>query len=184
MINKLCAHLGGINALSHKVGILKCYNTHEMTLDNWNQIISVNLTGTFNVNRQAIPHLLKNEASYLINNSSIAVELPHPWMAAYVATKGGMQAMTRSLALEYYLQGLRANCILPGSIDTGLSNTFEIPQNANPVLLKTLTPLGKASMVSPDKVAGTVAFLASDDAFHITGTEITVDGGKLGSAGE
>lgn len=178
-IDKMCDILGGIQALSHNAGILKCYNTHEMTLEQWNEILSINLTGTFNVNRHALPHLLKNECSYLVNTSSIAAYYRHPWMSAYSATKGAIKSFTRSLFIEYCLQGLRANCVLPGSIDTPLARDFSIPAGANPELIKSLTPFGRAVMVSPESVAGAIAFLASDDAKHINGTEISIDGGKI-----
>lgn len=180
VINKLCQEIGSIQALSHNAGIMRCYNTHEMTLKQWNEIIFVNLTGTFNVNRHALPHLLKNKTSYLVNTSSNASELPHPWLAAYSATKGGIESFTRSLFIEYCSQGLRANWVSPGSIESELANTFSIPPGANPELIKVLTPLGKINMVSAAYVAGVIAMLLSDDAFHINGTGITVDGGKIG----
>ncbi len=178
-INKLVFELGGIQSLSHNAGILRCYNTHEMTLEQWNEVISINLTGTFNVNRHALPHLLKNSCSYLVNTSSIAIDQPHPWMSAYAASKGGIKSFTRSLFIEYFLQGLHANCVLPGSIESDLANTFKVPEGSNPILLKTLIPLGESKLVSAEYVAGTVALLLSDDAFHINGTEISVDGGKV-----
>jgi NAD(P)-dependent dehydrogenase (short-subunit alcohol dehydrogenase family) len=181
-IDELSQDLGGIHALSHNAGILQCYNIHEMTLEQWNKLILVNLTGTFIVNRHALPHLLKNKRSYLVNASSIAAEQPHPWMAAYAATKGAIKAFTRSLFVEYSLQGLRANCILPGGFKTDLASTFKVPEGANSVLLKTLLPLGKPNEVSTEHIAGVIALLASDDAFHINGIEIAVDGGKIGLA--
>jgi len=177
-INKLCQDLGGIQSLSHNAGILRCYNTHEMTFEEWNKIISVNLTGMFNVNRHALPHLLKNKNSYLVNTSSNAVTHCHPWLAAYAATKGGITSFTISLYIEYCLQGLHANCVLPGSVSTSLYNSFTIPKGANPEVLKCMNPLGKPP-VSGESVAATIAFLASDDAMHINGTSIYADGGSL-----
>lgn len=178
-IDALCQALGGIQALSHNAGILRCYNTHEMTLEQWNEIMSVNLTGTFNVNRHVLPHLLKNKTSYLVNTSSIAAYYRHPWMSAYSATKGAIKSFTRSLFIEYALQGLHANCVLPGSIDTPLSRSFHIPKGADPKLLQSLVPFDPPTPVSPESVAATIAFLASEDACHINGTEISVDGGKI-----
>lgn len=178
-IDSLCEEFGGIQAVSHNAGILRCYNTHEMTLEQWNEIIAVNLTGTFNVNRHAIPHLLKNTCSFLVNTSSIAAYYRHPWMSAYSATKGAIKSFTRSLFIEYCLQGLHANCVLPGSIDTPLARSFKIPQGANPGLIKTLTPFDQPVLVSPESVAAAIAFLASDEAKHINGTELSIDGGKI-----
>ncbi|MBA3662345.1 MAG: SDR family oxidoreductase [Gammaproteobacteria bacterium] len=179
VIATLCQEIGGIQALSHNVGILRCYHTHEMTLEQWNEVIAVNLTGTFNVNRHAIPYLLKNKVSYLVNTSSNAIDQPHPWMSAYAAAKGAIKSFTRSLFIEYCLQGLHANCVLPGSIKTDLAETFMVPEGGNRELIKTLIPLGESKLVNPDHVAGVIALLTSDDAFHINGTEITVDGGKI-----
>jgi len=178
-IDQTCKELGGIQALSHNAGILRCYNTHEMSLEEWNEIVSINLTGTFIVNRHALPHLLKNQSSSLVNTSSIAAYYRHPWMSAYSATKGAIKSFTRSLFIEYCLQGLHANCVLPGSIDTPLAREFQIPKGANPELLKTLRPFEKPTLVSPESVAAAIAFLLSEDAFHINGTEISVDGGKI-----
>ncbi|QSH41420.1 SDR family NAD(P)-dependent oxidoreductase [Lentisphaerota bacterium ZTH] len=168
-----------IHALSHNVGILKTYNTHEMTLDQFNEIVAVNLNGTFLINKHFIPVLIKNEQSYLVNMSSIAEFHPHPWMSAYSATKGAVKSFTRSISLEYHKQGLRANCICPGSIKTGLAEEFSIPQGADASLTKYLTPFGKPHMVSPEKIAGAIAMLCSEDAFHMNGTELIVDGGRI-----
>lgn len=178
-INRVCQELKGIHSLSHNVGILRAYHTHEMTPAQWDELISVNLTGTFNVNRLALPHLLQNSCSYLVNTSSIASYYRHPWMSAYSATKGGIVSFTRSLFIEYYQQGLHANCVLPGAIETPLARSFKLPEGANPELLKALTPIGTPQFASPDNVAAAIAFLASDDAFYINGTELSVDGGKI-----
>lgn len=176
-IDRLSQLCGGIHAVSHNVGILRSYHTHQMTPEQWNEIMSVNLSGTFYVNRYALPHLLKNKASYIVNTSSCASTQPHPWLAAYAATKGGILSFTRSLSLEYSLQGVRANCILPGGIDTPLARSFTIPEGGNPVLLSSMLRFGKAAWIPPEKVAATIAFLASDDASHVNGAELFVDGG-------
>lgn len=178
-IDHLSHELGGMQALSHNAGILRCYHTHEMTSEQWNEMLNINLTGTFHVNRHALPHLLKNKNSYLVNTSSIAIDQPHPWMSAYAATKGAIKAFTRSIFIEYFLQGLHANCILPGSIQSELGSQFSIPEGGNPDLVKTLIPLGESRCVSPEQVAGVIALLTSDDALHINGTEFTVDGGRI-----
>lgn len=178
-INYIAKCLGGIQVLSHNAGILRCYHTHEMTAAQWDELLSINLTGTFNVNRHVLPYLLKNETSYLVNTSSNSADYRHPWLAAYAATKGAIKSFTRSLHIEYCRQGLRANCVMPGSIESQLASTFKIPEGADPELIKSLDPRGVCHMVSAEHVASTIAFLASDDAYHINGTEITVDGGKF-----
>lgn len=178
-IDVLAKELGGLQGVSHNAGILRCYHTHKMTLSQWQELIDVNLTGTFNVNRHVLSYLLDNDKSYLVNMSSIAADYRHPWMAAYSATKGAIKSFTRSLFVEYCLQGLHANCVMPGSIESDLGSSFSIPDGASPDLIKTLVPLGESKMVSADNVAGVVALLLSAEADHINGTEITVDGGKI-----
>ncbi|QWU99306.1 MULTISPECIES: SDR family NAD(P)-dependent oxidoreductase [Francisella] len=168
-----------IHALNHNAGILKIYNTHEMTLEEFQEIININLIGTFLINKSFIPLLLKNEVSYLVNMSSIAEFHPHPWMSAYSATKGAIKSFTRSLFIEYHKQGLRANCISPGSVTTRLADNFIIPQGADSDIIKYLVPFGEPHMVTPDKIAGVIAMLCSDDAYHINGTEIIADGGRI-----
>lgn len=179
VISQLANELNGIQALSHNAGILRAYTTHEMTASQWNEIININLNGTFNVNRHALPFLLKNEHSSLVNNASNVINQTPFWLAAYVASKGGVMAFTRALAMEYTVQGLQANSILPGNIQTGLQANFKIPEGANPNLTKLIPPPGVFKFVSPDYVASIIALLMSDEGRHINGTEITIDGGRL-----
>lgn len=175
-IDSLSEKLGGLHILNHNVGILRPYHTHEMTPEQWNEIVSINLSGTFYANRYALPHLLKNKTSYIVNTSSCAYSQPHPWLSAYAATKGGIVSFTRSLFLEYALQGLHANCILPGGTDTPLARSFTIPDGGNLALLSSMMRFGKAAWIPTEKVAAAIAFLASDDASHVNGTELFVDG--------
>lgn len=179
-VNELAEKLGGVHALSHNAGIAKTYLTHEMTPAQWNELISVNLTGTFNINRHCIPHLLKNEASYLVNCSSIAAKIRHPYMAAYAASKGGVLSFTKSLYIEYFQQGLRANCILPGGVETPLARSVHTPEGADRRWFGTaLSPFRTGKLIQPEKVAAVIAMLCSDDAAAITGGEISVDNGFI-----
>ena len=114
--------LGGLDSLVNAAGMLRAWHTHETSLEQWNQIINVNLTGTFLVVREALPALLANARSAIVNFSSTSASFAHPYMAAYAASKGGIQAFTHSLALEYAKQGLRAACVAPGSIKSGITD--------------------------------------------------------------
>lgn len=178
-INKTVNELGGLHALSNNAGILYAYATHEMTLSQWNQILNTNLTGTFIICRHALPHLLKNEHSFIVNNCSNAVDKPSFWIAAYVASKGGIRAFTRALANEYGVEGLHANCVLPGMIQTELAINFKIPASANPKLTGLFPPMDAIKLSDPKYVASVVAMLLSEDARHINGSEITIDGGAM-----
>jgi len=91
-----------------------------MSLAQFNEIMNVNLVGTFLINRSLLPYLLKNERSYIVNMSSIAEHHPHPWMSAYAASKGAIKSFTRSLFIEYYRhfsQGkVQSCCVLVSSL--------------------------------------------------------------------
>ena len=95
-----------LDVLANIAGILRTAHTHECSLDLWDQILRVNLTGTFLMCREAIPHLLDDERR-IVNTASTSAQFGHPWMAAYAASKGGVAALTQTLAVEYAKQGLR-----------------------------------------------------------------------------
>ncbi len=178
--------LGGLDALVNAAGILRASHTHDTTLDVWNQVIGVNLTGTFLAVREALPTLLANPRSTVVNFSSTSAAFAHPYMAAYAASKGGIQSFTHSLALEYGSKGLRAVCVAPGSIKSGITDATPgyVPADADWALFGKLSPIlptdlesGGAGMGNPSAVAGVIAMLVSEDGAFITGTEIRIDGG-------
>ena len=172
-------HLGGLDVLVNAAGILLAEHTHETPLELWNLLLGVNLTGTFLVTREALPALLVTGKGVVVNFSSTAATFGHPYMAAYAAGKGGVQAFTHSLALEYSKQGLRAVSIAPGSVKSGASDALVngLPTDTDFTLFGKLFPILPITDGRPEAVAGVVAMLASDDGEYITGTEIRVDGG-------
>ena len=178
--------LGGLDSVVNAAGILRATHTHETSTELWNQIININLTGTFLVVREALPALLENPRSAIVNFSSTSAGFAHPYMAAYAASKGGIQSFTHALALEYAKQGLRAACVAPGSIKSGITDATGgyIPQDADWSLFPRLMPIlpttvesSGAGMAEPSAIAGVIAMLVSDDGAWITGTEIRIDGG-------
>jgi NAD(P)-dependent dehydrogenase (short-subunit alcohol dehydrogenase family) len=178
--------LGGLDSLVNAAGILRASHTHQTSTELWNQIINVNLTGTFLVVRESLPALLQNPRSTIVNFSSTSAAFAHPYMAAYAASKGAIQSFTHAIALEYASKGLRAVCVAPGSIKSGITDATAgyIPADADwslfgrlsPILPTTLESSG-AGMGDPVAVAGVVAMLVSEDGAFITGTEIRIDGG-------
>ncbi|KXF51070.1 short-chain dehydrogenase [Rhodococcus sp. SC4] len=185
-VSRSVEKLGGLDVLVNAAGILRASHTHETPLDLWNQVIGINLTGTFLMVRECLPALLRNERSVVVNFSSTSAAFAHPYMAAYAASKGGIQSFTHALALEYGKQGLRAVGVAPGSIKTGITDATSgyVPSDADWSLFAKLSPIlpttlesGGAAMGGPEQVAGVVAMLASDDGAFVTGTEIRIDGG-------
>jgi meso-butanediol dehydrogenase/(S,S)-butanediol dehydrogenase/diacetyl reductase len=163
---------GALHVLCNVAGVLRVVHTHEETLEAWNRVLAVNLTGTFLMCQAALPHLLEARGS-IVNMSSTSALRAHAWMAAYSASKGGVLALTNELAIEYGRQGLRVNALCPGGISTPIHDAFTIPEGADPKLVQRIMPF--TGFAEPEEVAAAVAFLASDEASHITGTMLRVD---------
>jgi NAD(P)-dependent dehydrogenase (short-subunit alcohol dehydrogenase family) len=170
--------LGGLQVLVNAAGILRASHTHETSLDFWNKVIGVNLTGTFLVTREALPALVENGQGVVVNFSSTSASFAHPYMAAYAATKGGIRSFTHAIALEYAKAGLRAVAVEPGSIASGMTSNPGFPEHdLDPTLIGKLYPWIGEGFAPPEDVAGVIAMLASDDGKFVTGTEIRIDGG-------
>lgn len=165
---------GRLDTVVNSAGILRFEHSHEVTLEGWQKILDVNLTGTFLTCQAALPALLDGGGA-IVNVASTAALAAHPWAVAYSASKGGVLALTRTLAIEYAKQGLRANAVCPGSIDTPITDAFNLPDGADAKLLhRIMSPVG---MGQPASVAAAIAYLGSDDATHINGADLRIDGG-------
>ncbi|MEU8890986.1 SDR family oxidoreductase [Streptomyces sp. NPDC048442] len=171
--------LGGLDVLVNAAGILRSSHTHETTLDFFNKVIAVNLTGTFLMIRESIPALLAGDKPVVVNFSSTSASFAHPYMSAYAASKGGIQSMTHAIAAEYSKQGLRAVSVAPGSIASDMTSGKGpgLPEDADMTLFMKLAPAIGAGFAGAETVAGVVAMLGSQDGAFITGTEIRIDGG-------
>jgi NAD(P)-dependent dehydrogenase (short-subunit alcohol dehydrogenase family) len=166
-----------LDALINIAGILRFDNSHEVQIEDWNKILNINLTGTFFMCSHALPMLLESKGA-IVNVSSTAALGAHAWTAAYSASKGGISAFSKTLAVEYGMKGLNINCVCPASIETPMSTNPNMPADIDTRLLKKIMPLDGVNR-SPDDIASTIAFLASDDAIHINGIDLRVDGGLL-----
>jgi NAD(P)-dependent dehydrogenase (short-subunit alcohol dehydrogenase family) len=182
--------LGGLDTLINAAGILRSAHFADMSLADFEQVIRVNLIGTFLVIREAIGALRDGVDAAVVNFSSTSATFAHPYMAAYAASKGGVQAMTHALALEFCKEGIRFNAVQPGSISSGMTDgTGESKQSIGPGLptdadfslfgkITSLLPQpGGAIFAKPDAVAAVAAMLGSPEAYFITGTEVRIDGG-------
>jgi meso-butanediol dehydrogenase/(S,S)-butanediol dehydrogenase/diacetyl reductase len=175
-VSAAVSELGRLDVVVNVAGVLSFSHTHELTLDEWNRLITVNLTGTFLVCREVLPHLLATGGN-IVNLASTAAHKGQPWATAYVASKGGVLAFTRSLAVEYATQGLRVNSISPGGIDTPITGAFHLPEGADIKLLARVTPMG--SFGTPEGIAAAIAYVASDEASHMNGADIVIDGATI-----
>tara|TARA_B100000029_G_scaffold515716_1_gene624189 strand:+ start:36804 stop:37550 length:747 start_codon:yes stop_codon:yes gene_type:complete len=166
-----------LDVLINVAGILRFDHSENVILNDWKHIIDVNLTGTFFMCRYALPLLLKSKGS-IVNVSSTAAIGSHAWTAAYSASKGGISAFSKTLAVEYGMKGLNVNCVCPASVETPMSTGSNLPKDIDRRLLKKIMPLDGVNR-SPDDIASAIAFLASNDAIHINGIDLRVDGGLL-----
>ena len=167
---------GKLNHVINMAGILMFEETHKTAFDDFDRILKVNVLGTFLVCKVALPHLLETRGS-IVNAASTAAQAGLPWGCAYSASKGALLSMTRSIAVEYAKQGVRANTVSPGDIITeGMANP-KMPEDVDMSLL--MRAMSLTGRKPPEVIASTIALLCSEDGVHITGEDIRVDGGTL-----
>lgn len=169
-------HYGSLYALVNMAGLLRFDDTEQLRSEDWRRVLDINLSGTLYLCRAALPHLLQTRGS-IVNAASTAALSGLPCGVAYSASKGGVLAMTRSLAVEYAKRGVRANCVCPGDIKTGMTVDIAWPETMDFDLIGRISSLSGPK--EPEVMAGVIAMLASEDAVHITGEDIRVDGGTL-----
>lgn len=167
---------GRLDVLCNIAGILQFSNFADVTLNDWNRVLAVNLTGTFLMCQTAMPHLLASGGN-IVNTASTAALAGHPWTAAYSASKGGILALSTGLAIEFGKQGVRTNVVAPGSVETPIQNEFFFPDGSDHALLRRIMAFDKPR--GPEYVASVFAFVASDDGAHMCGSVLRCDGGTL-----
>lgn len=176
-VGRAAEAFGGLDLLANVAGILRPGHTHEQDPAIFDLTIAINLTGTFNMCRAALPRLLE-EGGAIVNIASAAALQGVPYNAAYCASKAGVVGLTRSLASEYARRKVRANCICPGGVSTPMTAAGFPVEGLDPALMARIAP--QMPMVGePEHIAALVAYLASDEAAYMTGSAITIDGGQL-----
>ena len=175
MVGEAVDGLGGLDVLVNNAGIQISRPSDELSSEDFDKVLAVNLRGSFMCAREAIRHFLAEEKpGSVINISSVHQRIPKPGYLGYSASKGGLQNLTRTLALEYAGRGIRVNGIGPGATVTPINRAWiDDPDKRGQV--EEHIPMGRAG--DADEMAGVTAFLASDDAAYITGQTIFVDGG-------
>jgi glucose 1-dehydrogenase len=175
MVQETVEKLGGLDILINNAGIQIAADSDEQTMNQIDAVLNVNLRGAFMCARAAIQHFLAEEKpGVIINVSSVHQIIPKPRFVGYSMSKGGMQNMTRTLALEYAGRNIRVNAIGPGATTTPINRTWvDDPEKAQMVLQH--IPMSRAG--SSDEMAAVTAFLASEEAAYITGQTLYVDGG-------
>src|SRR5919109_3579788 len=175
MVDQAISELGGLDILVNNAGIQVSRPSHELSSADFEKVLAVNVRGAFMCARQAIRHFLaEDKPGVIINISSVHQVIPKPDYLGYSVSKGGMQNLTRTLALEYAGRGIRVNAIGPGATVTPINRSWiDDPEKREMVVSHIPMPRpGDA-----DEMALAAAFLASDDAAYITGQALYVDSG-------
>ena len=166
---------GQLDVLANVAGIAGFYRLDELTNDIFDRFMSINMTSVFTLCREAMPHLKKTKGN-IVNFASLNSKTMTAYQTAYCASKAAVLAITKCIAQEFEADGVRANAICPGGIETPLVQGIRFPEDINRRLLANLQPLGRKG--TAEEVAALVAFLASDEASYISGEDIFIDGGS------
>ena len=174
LIEKAKDNFGKVDILVNNAGIVKDGLILRMKKEDFDQVVDVNLKGTFNCMRYVAPIMVKQRSGKIINISSIVGIIGNAGQVNYAASKAGVIAMTKSIAKELGSRGIQVNAIAPGYINTSMTESLN--QKVKDEMLK-MIPLKRFGM--PEDVAKAVGFLASEDSDYITGQVIKVDGGMV-----
>ncbi|WP_409367419.1 SDR family NAD(P)-dependent oxidoreductase [Lysinibacillus sp. 38-6] len=175
VVSETKSHFGKIDVLFNNAGIYIIKPLTEIELDEWNRLMSINVTGVFLGMKHVIPVMAEQNKGSIINASSIAGLFGAPGHTLYGASKGAVRIMTKDAAIEYAGKGIRVNSIHPGFIETAMTDYASEATGRTTEELNNAYPLGR--MGNTAEVAHTVVFLASDESSFTTGTEFVIDGG-------
>ena len=163
---------GSLDGLVNNAGITQDNLAIRMSLDEWQKVININLTSTFLMSKFAIKKMLKNKSGKIVNITSVVGHTGNLGQANYTASKAGIVAMSKSLAIEYAKKNININCISPGFIKTAM--TDKIDDKFKEVIV---SKIPSARLGEPDDIANAVLFLSSDQSSYINGETIHVNGG-------
>ncbi|MFD8042517.1 SDR family NAD(P)-dependent oxidoreductase [Streptomyces chartreusis] len=175
------AELGGLDVLINNAGIGAQGTVEDNDDAEWHRVYDVNVVGMVRMSRAALPHLRESSHATIVNTCSIAATAGLPQRALYSATKGAVYSLTLAMAADHVREGIRVNCVNPGTVDTpwvGRLLDSAADPAAERAALEARQPTGR--LVSADEVAGAVAYLASPLSGATTGTSLAVDGGMQG----
>ena len=177
-IDAAAGALGGLDGVVNSAGVSLRRSLEETTPDDWGRVLSINLTGPFNVCRAAVPHLRAASGGTIVNISSGAAFKPSFDFSAYCASKGGLAMFTKAIALDLAKDGIRANVVCPGVVDTAMiSRAVSISPDPAAAAARFNGASALERMARPGEIAEVILFLTSAASSYVTGSAYTVDGG-------
>lgn len=176
MVKQCLAAYGQADILFNNAGIVKMGALHETAEADWDQVIDVNLKGVFLCSKAVIPQMLKQGKGKIVNTASIAGLVAFDQLGPYCASKGGIIALTREMAVEYAPKKINVNCIAPGVIKTAMTKDM-LNDPATVKGFTALTPYPRLG--EPEDIAMAAVYLASDESDFVTGNILVVDGGWI-----
>ena len=174
MFRQVLESFGSLDVLINNAGIQIPTPSHETDMADFDRVLGVNLRGAFLCAREALRHFVTRGTGVIVNNSSVHQIIPKSLYASYTISKGGMENLTKTLALEYAGRGIRVNAVGPGAVVTPINKAWVDDPKAREIVCSHI-PMGRPA--SAEEIAGVFAFLASDDASYITGQTIFACGG-------
>jgi len=177
-VERAVSELGGLDVLVNNSGIGAAGSVEDNDDAQWHHVLDVNLLGIVRVTRAALPHLRRSTRAAIVNTCSIAATVGLPQRALYSASKGAVLSLTLAMAADHLREGIRVNCVNPGTADTpwvGRLLSAAADPEAERAALAARQPMGR--LVSPEEVAEAIVYLGSPTAGSTTGTWLTVDGG-------
>jgi 2-keto-3-deoxy-L-fuconate dehydrogenase len=180
-VAEVVARFGRLDVLVNNAGIGAVGTVEANPIEEWRRVLDVNVLGIARLARAALPHLRRSPHAAVVNTCSIAATAGLPERALYSASKGAVQSLTLAMAADHVHEGIRVNCVNPGTADTpwvGRLLATEPDPRAERAALEARQPLGR--LISATEVAHAIAYLASPQAASTTGTVLAVDGGMAG----
>ena len=175
------ATLGGLDILVNNAGIGAEGTVEDNSDDEWRRVLEVNVLGMVHVCRAALPALRASPNAAIVNTCSVVADVGLPQCAAYSASKGAVLALTRAMAADHLADGIRVNCVSPGTVDTPLLNRL-LDKSQDPAAVRTALAARQpgGGLVSAEEVAAAICYLGSPAAASITGISLVVDCGLTG----
>ncbi|MGH8999469.1 MAG: SDR family oxidoreductase, partial [Acidimicrobiia bacterium] len=174
VVAEVLGEKGRIDYLVNNAGVTVDKTVRKLTIDDWHQVLRVNLSGAFYMTKAVLDHMLERGFGRIVNISSVVGETGNIGQANYAASKSGLLGFSKSLALEVARKGITVNCVAPGYIDTDM--VAAVPEE---VLAKVIAKIPAGRLGRADEIARAVRFLVDDDAGFITGAVLDVNGGMV-----